>query len=266
MNFPLPWVYEYTTYELTRNGLFRVGSWILNQVQGLPMGGPNSAQLACIYLACCEMKNSAVALFTPSVISCRYRDTLFSFACKCTLIAALPAFQDILGKYYNMPIQFEQIGATLQALEVSVCVHPKQDAHTRLFSIVLSVENVTRSNLQRWPDPSALNSRAVLPFLCMGLAAKCCFCARNLGDPSTNILTMLSEVGAKEVCTTPWLSRFVAFSRHRGCPMTRSFVLQCLALGAQVGALTMLSRCLFFIKAGLQSLALGYMNLFFRIV
>ena len=240
MNVPLPLVHEYITYELTRNGLFKVGSWILNQVKGLPMGEPNSAQLACIYMACCEMKNTAVALFTPSVTACRYRDNLYFFDRKCTLIAALPAFQDTLRNYYNMSIQFEQMGATLQALEVSVCVHPKQDIQIRLFSKVLSVESITRSNVQRWPVPWAPNSTAILPSLCMCLAAKCCFSARNLSDQSTNILTVLSELGGKEVRTAPWLSKFVACWRHRGCPMTRAFVLQCLALGAEVQALAML--------------------------
>ena len=204
------------------------------------MGGPNSTLLACIYMACCEMKNIAVALPTPSVIACRYHDDLYFFARKCTPIAALPAFQDTLGDYYNMPIHFERMGATLQALEVSVCVHPKQDVHIRLFSKVLSVENITRSNVQRWPDPWAPNSTAVLPSLRMGLAVKCCFWATNLGEQSTNILTVLSELGAKEVRTAPWLSRFVAFLRHRGCPMTRAFVLQCLALGAEIQALAMI--------------------------
>ena len=38
VNVPLPSVYEYITYQLTRNGLFRVGSCILNQVKRVPMG------------------------------------------------------------------------------------------------------------------------------------------------------------------------------------------------------------------------------------
>ena len=215
VNVSLPLVYEYITYELTRNALFRVGSWIVNQVRGLPMGGPNSAQVACIYMPCCEMKNTAVALFTPSAIACRYGDNLFLFACKCTLITALPAFHYTLRNYYSMPIQFEQMDATLQALEVSVYVHPKQDVQIRLLSKVRSVENITSSNVQRWPDPWAPNSTAILPSLCMDLAAKCCFSLRNLSDPSTNILTVL---GAKEVRTTPWLSKLVAFWQHRGCP------------------------------------------------
>ena len=240
VNVPLPLVYEYITYELTRNGLFRVGSWILSQVKRLPMGGPNSAQLACIYMACCEVKNTAVAPFPPLAIACRYRDILHFFARRCTLIAALPAFRDTLREYYNVPIQFEHMVATLQGLEVSVCVHPKQDVHIRLLSKVLSVENITRSNVQRWPDPWTPNSTAVLHSLCMGLAAKCCFWARKLGDQSTNILTVLSELGAKEVRTTLWLSRFVAFWQHRGCPMICAFVLQCLALGAKIQALAML--------------------------
>ena len=91
MNVPLPLIYEYITCELTRNGLFRVGSWILHQVKGLPMARPNPAQLVCIYMACCEMKNTAVALFTPSVIACRYPDNLSFFARKCTLISRTPS-------------------------------------------------------------------------------------------------------------------------------------------------------------------------------
>ena len=73
---------KYITYELSRNGLVRGGSLILNQVKRLPMGGQNSAQLACIYMACCEMNNTAVALFRASVIACRYRNNLYFFARK----------------------------------------------------------------------------------------------------------------------------------------------------------------------------------------
>ena len=121
-----------------------------------------------------------------------------------------------------------------------MCAHPKQDIQIRLFSKVLSVESITRSNVQRWPDPWAANSTPILPTLCMGLAAKCCFSPRNLSDQSTNILTVLSGLGAKEVSTTPWLSKSVAFWRHRGCPMTRAFVLPYPALRGEVQALTML--------------------------
>ena len=53
------------------------------------------------------------------------------------------------------PFNLEQMGATPQPLEFSVCVHCKQDIQIRLFSKVLSVESITRSNLQRWPDPWA---------------------------------------------------------------------------------------------------------------
>ena len=117
MNVSLPLVYEYITYKLTRNALFRAVFWILNQVKALAMGRPNCAQLACIYMACCEMRNTAVALVTPSVITCGYRDNLYFFIRKCTLITALQAFHYTLRNYYSTPLQFEVMGATLQALD-----------------------------------------------------------------------------------------------------------------------------------------------------
>ena len=51
VNIPLHLVLDYSDYELSRNQLFRVGAWVLNHVRGLPMGGRNSAQLACIHMA-----------------------------------------------------------------------------------------------------------------------------------------------------------------------------------------------------------------------
>ena len=78
-NTPLHLVLDYIDCELPRNGLFRVGAWVLDQNQGLLMGGPNSAQLACIYMAVRETKNTAVAPFTPHILACRYGDNIYLF-------------------------------------------------------------------------------------------------------------------------------------------------------------------------------------------
>ena len=99
VNIPLHLVLDYIDYEPSRNGLFRVGAWVLNQVQGLPMGGPDSAQLACIYMAVRETKNTAVALFTPNILACHYRDNIYVFGRKSLLLQRLPEFQHTLASY-----------------------------------------------------------------------------------------------------------------------------------------------------------------------
>ena len=38
VNIPMHIALDNIDYELSRNGLFRVGAWVLNQVRGLPMG------------------------------------------------------------------------------------------------------------------------------------------------------------------------------------------------------------------------------------
>ena len=171
VNIPLHLVLDYIDYELSRNGLFAVGAWVLNQVLGLPMGGPNSAQLACIYMAVRETKNTAVALFTPHILACRHRDNIYLFGRKLPLPHRLPEFQHTLASYYCMPVQFEQMGSCIHVLEVSLCLHPKTDIHLQLHSKVLSVANISRSNVQRWPHPWSPCAPSVLPSPCLGLAS-----------------------------------------------------------------------------------------------
>ena len=79
---------DYIDYELSRNGLLRVGAWILNQVPSLPTAVPNYTQLACIYMAVRETKNTADALFTPHILACRYRNKNFFVLLKVTVAPA----------------------------------------------------------------------------------------------------------------------------------------------------------------------------------
>ena len=125
-------------------------------------------------------------------------------------------------------------------LEVSLCLQPKNDIHLELHSKVLSVANISRSNVQRWPDHWSRNAPSVLPSLCLGLEPKCQFWARNGGDQSTNILTVLTELSAKQVQTRPWITQWVNYWRAKGCPMTSSFARQCPWLGSQIAALALL--------------------------
>ena len=98
VDIPLHLVLDYIDYELSRNGLFSVGAWVLNQVWGLPMGGVTSAQLACIYIAVRETKNTAVAFFTPQILACRYRNNIYSFGRESLLLQRLPEFQHLSSR------------------------------------------------------------------------------------------------------------------------------------------------------------------------
>ena len=63
------------------------------------MGGPNSAQLACTYMAVQEIKNTAVALFIPHILACRYRDNIYLFGRTSLMLQLLPEFQHALASY-----------------------------------------------------------------------------------------------------------------------------------------------------------------------
>ena len=113
--------------------------------------------------------------------------------------------------YYCMPVQFEQVGSCIHVLDVSPCMQPKNHIHLQLHSKVLSVVNIPRSNVQRWPHLWSPKAPSVLPSLCLRLASKCEFWAGNGGDKSTNILTVLTELRAKQVQTRSWITQWVNY-------------------------------------------------------
>ena len=49
-NVSIALVLDFISYEIFQNSFARAGSWIVQQAGGLPIGGPLSAQLTCLYL------------------------------------------------------------------------------------------------------------------------------------------------------------------------------------------------------------------------
>ena len=73
----------------------------------MPMGGPSSAQLACISRAVRETKNTAVAIITPHIFACCYRDNIYFSCRRSLLLQRLPDLQHTLASIFGMPVQFE---------------------------------------------------------------------------------------------------------------------------------------------------------------
>ena len=73
-NVSIVLVLDFISYEIFQNSFARAGSWIVQQVGGLPMGGPLSAKLACLYLTSCELKNIHTSLFASKILAKSYRD------------------------------------------------------------------------------------------------------------------------------------------------------------------------------------------------
>ena len=72
-----------------------------------------------------------------------------------------------------MPVQFKSMDSCIHVLEVSLCLHSKNVIHLQLNSKVLSVANISRSNVLQLPTPWSPNAPSMLRLLCRGLASIC---------------------------------------------------------------------------------------------
>lgn len=107
-------------WELFHNNLFTLGSQVIKQCQGVPIGGPLSAQLASIYCLACETHKQSVCplkgIFGPMA---RFRDNIF-ICCLQDLSPKeiVPLFQTM----YQLQLTIEQSGKLLQSLEMfAIC-------------------------------------------------------------------------------------------------------------------------------------------------
>ena len=133
------------------------------------MGGPLSAELACLYLTSCELKNIHASLFSFKILAKRFRDNLYLFGKRDHVSLGVNTVTNSLQQLYSMPLQFEQQGDTIQVLECLVTVHPKQDIGIRLHSRAVDLLSRVKSHVNRWPDPWSHNCeytmRSLIPRL-----------------------------------------------------------------------------------------------------
>ena len=133
-NVSIALLLDFISYEIFQNSFARAGSWIIQQVGGLPIGGPLSAQLGCMYLTSRELKNICTSLFSFKILAKRYRDNLYLFGRRDHVSSCVNTLTTSLQQLYSMPLQLEQQGDTIQVLACLVTVHPKQDIGIRLHS------------------------------------------------------------------------------------------------------------------------------------
>ena len=69
-------VEQHVQYELFVNAYFLVGSWILEQTERVPIGGPTSAKCAVLYMIMKEPEKLRTGLFQWRFLQSRYRDNL----------------------------------------------------------------------------------------------------------------------------------------------------------------------------------------------
>ena len=232
-NVSITLVLDFISYKNVQNSFARAGSWIVQQVGGLPMGGPLSAQLACLYLTSCELKNIHTSMFSFKILAKSYRDNLYLFRRRDYVSLCVNALTNSLQQLYSMPLQFEQQGDTNQMLECLVTVHPKQDIGIRLHSRAVDLLSRIKSHVNRWPDPWSHNCWYTMRSLVPGLVHKSDFWWYCNAERALNIATTLAEVGAKNLC-------FCGFWRSKGCPITMEIVDDCIKLGISISQLQQL--------------------------
>ena len=71
-----------------------------------------------------------------------------------------------------MQLQVEQIGNSVDVLEVTVTMHPKEDIGVRLRPQVVQWQDFRKTDIQRWPDMVSSNVQDVLPSITMGASVE----------------------------------------------------------------------------------------------
>ena len=231
---------DFISYEILQNSFARASSWIVQQVGGLPLQGPLSAQLACLYLTSCDLKNIHTSLFSFKILAKRYRDNLYLFERRDHVSSCVNTLTTSLQQLYSMPLQFEQQDDTIQELDCLVTVRPKQKIRIRLHSRATDLLSRANPHVNRWPDPWSNNCRYTLRSLIPGLVHKSDFWSYCNADQALNIATTLAELGAKDLCTSDLKKRFCALWRNTGCPITKDIIHDCVKLGISISQLQQL--------------------------
>ena len=197
ISVPLQAAEQYVKYKPFGIAYFLVGSWILEQTEGVPIGGPISAQCAVLYMILQERGALRTGFFQWRLLQGRYRDNLYIFGKLAELQEQKAHCMQTLEAVYGMKLQEEQIGHTVDVLEVTVTLDPKTEAEIRLRPKVLDWQTGRLTAIRRWPDAISSNVQDVLPSLSIRAAWKSKYWATNRHDKLSNIVTVLTECGMK---------------------------------------------------------------------
>ena len=211
---------DYLVFELQGNHLFRVGSWVLAQIHGIPFGGKNSAQLASLYLMVSEIIALDVFLFGSRVLCTCYRDNIYFFGTPGSVYPHLRTWQDTLSAGYAISVDHEQAGSTVDLLEV--CVHML----TRGLSVTLrpkacDILNGKISSILRWPDAISTNTSFVPQSMNPAVMGQRRFWKISKTDVANNMLLSAGELDLKNYASSTYYRKVHSALLKHGITVNR---------------------------------------------
>mmetsp|Transcript_4530 Transcript_4530/g.8056 ORF Transcript_4530/g.8056 Transcript_4530/m.8056 type:complete len:815 (-) Transcript_4530:524-2968(-) len=233
---------NFIEYEINGNNLFTAGGFVFAQLIGVPIGGKISAQIASMYLMIREIKFLRVDLHFQKVYLTRYRDNIYLIGPYLVVKSKMPLWIDILSEIYQIPVQFEQFGSSIDILEVTVSIDPsptpsfllnnnlphpeKQTLSVRLRPKVLSPDCRSVSKFRRWPDKWSFNLPFVLRSLVPGMAIKASLWKMSLKDLDANVRLIGAEFGIKGYNINSWVAKFISVMNQQGFTVARKDLVQ----------------------------------------
>ena len=222
---------DYLVFELQGNHLFRVGSWVLAQIHGIPLGGNISAQLASLYLMVREIIALDVSLFGSRVLCTRYRDNIYFFGPPVSVYPHLRTWQDTLRAVYAIPVTFEQAGSTVDLLEV--CVHMlTQGLSVTLRPKACDILSGKITSILRWPDAFSTSTGFVPQSMNPAVMGQCRFWKISKTDVANNILLSTGELGLKNYASSTYYRKVHSALLQHGITVNRHETIRAWLIGS----------------------------------
>ena len=221
-NFSLSEFHTLVCLDLYTNGLFQLGHELWDQVTGVAIGGPLSAQNASA--VCMEAESNVPwGSVLPSHIKLgRFRDNIF---CVCPLHEIpywMGKVRALLERIYGMTLSVEQAGRSATFLELQIeCQGPALEWGLKQ-KVILSHLSPTPP-VSRYPSPAEPHAAEVVHGLACSLATKCATIAstpRHKCENFSHTYWELQDRGYPKRWWEPVLRS--AFNRQRDISMSWS--------------------------------------------
>lgn len=195
--FRLTWdnIMQFISWDLFHNNMFTAGHYLLFQINGVPIGGPLSAQLASLYCMACEHHQLTLTLqrtFTHFGKIVRFRDNLIM------LLSQDFSTQEVLyflHSIYHLNFTVEQIGQSIKTLEVFLSTLRDNNHFFLHFSLtwkslVPQVPPREEMKSKQWVDKWSTNARFICRVYLPSAKRKCLIYAHNREQQLQNLKTL----------------------------------------------------------------------------
>jgi hypothetical protein len=166
-------VRAFVEWDLSFNVLFRFGRDVWKQTDGVPIGGPMSAQLASWFCACQEyyfLLASKTHLWFGEPI--RFRDNIIMLLPRDVSASEIRA---LLQKIYSLDLTIEQWGGVLCSLEAVCSMSRAAGMTTTTVGLTWKGAGHAKEDgsVKGWVQYQSLNARKVLRSMVPGALRKC---------------------------------------------------------------------------------------------